>query len=221
MTTFRSVLLAIAIALAAASSAAAHQPWFNRGTPDHADPYELQTELEISQVVFGGFTAADQIDFYQFTAPAGFALDLHLVVADHEDCRSFKPAFTIIGPGIGTDEGDPEAAVELPESVPQPGVDAGIATVHGDEWIPRYEQYSRVTFIIGPSLETPLVGGEYLVAVWDPEGAAGSYGLSFGGEEVRGGQPDFQEQFPAWADCAPQRDATTPGEFFEPDGFEG
>jgi hypothetical protein len=36
----------------------------------------------------------------------------------------------------------------------------------------------------GPCLEQELEGGQYLVAVYDPEGETGAYGLTTDGEEV-------------------------------------
>lgn len=210
-------IAAIAIVLATVlvpQLASAHQPWFNTGTPDLAEPFDLPVPITTSQVLFSGFTDADQIDFYRFRAPREHQLEIRLVVADDPACAEFQPAFAIVGPGITP---DPTTAdlVGVPE-LPEEFADARI--VSGSEWGTFFEPFSRTTFVTGPELGTSLDGGVYLIAVFDPNGGAGTYGVSINGAETRGGEPEYDRLFPAWKACAPVR---TEGEtnYFDPSGL--
>ena len=196
-------LLVALVALLAAAPAGAHQPWFNEaGSPDPAEPYRLPTPLTISQVVYGGFAAPERVDYYAFTAPAGFELTISLVVADAPACARFRPAFALIGPGLPALDAA-SAATPVPASVPRPDSGEGTIVVAGDEWGTLYEPYADVTFITGPELRQRLTGGDYLVAVFDPDGGTGTYGLTLGGDEVFGGDPDFATKFEPWRRCEP------------------
>lgn len=195
-----------ALMLASAfSGASAHQPWFNSGSPDPGEPYALRTPLEISQVVYGGFTGPDQVDFYTFTAADDFAIDINLVTDDDASCADFRPAFTLIGPGIEPPES--AAAIAPPEAAPPPAAGEGAVTIAGGTWESFYERFARVTFVRGPTFTGTLAGGDYVVAVFDPDGGEGVYGLTLGGEEVVGGEADFFTKFVPWTRCQPVRDA--------------
>ena len=201
-----AILFAVATVLAVSVTAVvAHQPWFNAGSPDPGEPYVLRTPLEISQVVYGGFTGPGQVDFYTFTAPAGFSIDINLVTDDDDACAEFRPAFTMIGPGVPATERP--VPVPLPEAIPAPNGQEGAVTIHGGDWEPFYERFAGVTFVRGPAFAGPLAGGEYLVAVFDPDGGEGVYGLTLGGGEVIGGESEFLTKFVPWTRCQPVRDA--------------
>lgn len=76
--------------------------------------------------------------------------------------------------------------------------------VAGSEWGTLYEEFARVTFATGPRLQQRLAGGDYLIAVFDPAGEIGTYGVTLDGAEVPGG--DFQgflSEFEAWKACTP------------------
>ncbi len=105
--------------------------------------------------------------------------------------------------------------VGVPE-LPVEFADARI--VSGAEWGTFFEPFSRTTFVTGPELRTSLDGGVYLIAVFDPTGGAGTYGVSINGAETRGGEPEYDRLFPAWKACAPVR---TEGEtnYFDPSGL--
>lgn len=206
-----AVLVRLVVAIASAAlahgvvpPAHAHQPWFNGGSPDPAKPYAVRTALEISQVIYGGFTGPDQVDFYAFTAPADFAIGLNLVTDDDAACEAFRPAFTLIGPGV---EPADAAVAAPPEPVPAPDEGEAAATVSGGIWEPFYERFAGVTFVRGPAYAGTLAGGDYLVAVFDPDGGEGVYGLTFGGDEVIGGDFDFFTKFGPWTRCQPVREA--------------
>ena len=180
----------------------AHQPWFNlEGSPDSDQPYRLQSEIEVSQVVFADLAAAGRVDYYAFTAPAGFALDLHLVVPDAPACAAFQPAFALIGPGLTGATGDmAPAATPRPASVPTAVAGSGTTTIAGDEW--RQFAHAGIAYLVGPAFAGRLAGGDYLVAVYDPSGETGAYGLSLGGaERFSLPPPEFATNMARWSAC--------------------
>lgn len=192
--------------------AAAHQPWFNpNGSPDPARPFRLPAAIDISQVVSGGLSGPAAIDYYAFVAPSGFPLNLSLVTPDTAPCADFRPALTLIGPGLAGDDGDAANAAAAPLP-PTPAALAegfpggGTVTVAGEDWGEFFEPFGGVTFRTGPELERRLDGGEYLVAVWHPSGEPGSYGLSVDGTEVAaegGDRASFEAAFAGWNRCQP------------------
>jgi hypothetical protein len=191
--------------LGTGAAVSAHQPWFNPGSPDPGEPYALRTPLEISQVVYGGFTGPGQVDFYSFAAPADFRIDINLVTDDDDACDDFRPAFTVIGQGFPASER--ATPVPIPEDIPAPDPGEGAVTIAGGTWEPFYERFAGVTFVRGPAFTGTLAGGEYLIAVFDPDGGEGVYGLALGGEEVIGGEADFFTKFEPWTRCQPVRGA--------------
>ena len=68
----------------------------------------------------------------------------------------------------------------------------------------------ELAFILGPPFEQRLPGGEYLVAVYDPEGGIGSYGLTTNGEEVVTFPEGFWAKAANWSRCEPVRSVATP-----------
>lgn len=206
----KGALATALFALALASPAAAHVPWFNDGSPDRDEPFRLRSEMEISQIVYAGLTAPDQVDYYAFSAPPRFELQMYLVTSEAPACAEFRPAFALIGPGLNT---SPKMAtpVALPAELglvaeTTPAAGGGAVVVAGDTWGTLYERFAGITFVTGPRLELRLAGGEYLVAVFDPAGGAGTYGLTVDGAEEF--PDDFDPTamvalFEPWLGCDP------------------
>ncbi|HYO30459.1 MAG TPA: hypothetical protein VER37_07780 [Thermomicrobiales bacterium] len=209
--------------LAIAAPASAHVPWFNDGSPDPEQPYRLQTEIDVSQVVYAGFDDGGQVDYYAFTAPSGFDLDMYLVTSSDPACVAFRPAFALIGPGLPGSVSNPArppaltpsmtqalpapAAIPVPGEAAAPGPDAGVVLVAGEEWGTLYEEFGGITFNTGPRLEERLAGGEYLVAVFDPADGTGAYGLTIDGAEIFPEAFDaatFEAKFTPWNGCEPE-----------------
>lgn len=118
--------------------------------------------------------------------------------------RLLRPT-VVQGPGI--EAGESVSGPALPDAMPPPAPGNGTATVHGGEWDELYERFAGVPFVRGPAYAATLEEGEYLVAVFDPAGRAGVYGLTLGGAEVRGGDPEFFARFGPWSRCQPVRGA--------------
>lgn len=166
------------------------------GSPDPARPYEID-DLDVSQVVYGALGTPGRADCFRFAAPPGFVTDLHVVVPDVPACAPFRPTLTMIGPGL-----DPSAPV--PAGVAMSIVDGageGVAVAASDEWGMFYEPFTRTTYATGPRVALPLAGGSYLLAVNDPAGEVGTYGLALGGAERFGGDPTFFLKIGAVEQC--------------------
>lgn len=200
MTTHRSpsaVAVALLAASIAVSGASAHRPWFNlNGSPDPAHAYRIK-DLGISQVIYGGFADAGRIDLYSLEAPADFSADLQVVVPDVPACAAFRPRMTLLGPNLSATE--IAAAIDrLRSPIATPA-----ATATADAWGTFYEPFTKTTYATGPAIRKALDGGFYLVAIDEPAGKTGTYGLSLGGSERRGGDPAFLAKIGPILGCTP------------------
>ena len=130
---------------------------------------------------------------------------MYLVTADAAACAGFRPVFALMGPGISNSS---DSAVKLPPEIPAVPNGSGVAVIGGDGWeILRDGQFS---FVMGPRLEQQLPGGQYLVAVYDPQGKAGAYGLTLDSEEVVTLPENFWARIERWNRCEPIISAATP-----------
>jgi hypothetical protein len=205
MSRVRAAVAAALIAGMLIAPAVAHQPWFNlAGSPDPATPYALEN-LEISQVIYGGLGEPDRVDWYAVSLDASWRSDIGIVVPAVEACEAFRPALVLVGPGLVATDPLPEW-LTLPEGlVPE---DAGVVIVDLDVWGEFYEPFSATLYWTGPDLQVDLAAGDYLLAVIEPDGDPGTYGLSLGGAEVWGGDPDYRTKVGAIHACDPPPVAT-------------
>lgn len=194
-------LSAVAVALLAASTAvsgaSAHRPWFNLGgSPDPAHVYRIK-DLDISQVIYGGFADAGRIDLYSFEAPADFAADLQVVVPDIPACAAFRPRMTLLGPNLSATE--IAAAIDrLRSPIATPA-----ATATADAWGTFYEPFTKTAYATGPAIRNTIAAGSYLIVIDEPTGTTGTYGLSLGGSERRGDDPAFLAKVGPILKCTP------------------
>lgn len=190
-----SVLLALLIgaALVVARPVDAHQPHFNvNGTPDPTHPYVLK-HLDISQVVYGTLGTPGRVDFYQMTVPDGFAADVQIVVPAVPACARFRPVLAVSGRGLASAATPVPTATPVPNgpALATPNVAGSWSVLQSNHWGTFFEPFTRTTYATGPHLTGKLVGGTYLLAVYDPSNRIGTYGLSLGGSEKPGGDADF------------------------------
>ena len=182
-------------------AANAHRPWFNlNGSQNPEEPYVLE-DVAVSQVVYGGFSETGRIDFYRLTVPIGFAADIQIVVPDVAKCDVFRPIILIAGPGINSSEALP-AGIELPaewSSKPE----TGWTIVESEEWGLFFEPFTRSTYATSPRFLESLDGGDYLIAIVEPDGDPGTDGLALGGSERPGGDPDFFDLIVPIDECNP------------------
>lgn len=194
---FGGPVVALLLLVGAVTQVSAHQPWFNEeGSPDPVRPYRLPSALEISQVIYGGLATSGAVDYYTFTAPDQFNLSMYLVTADAEACAEFRPVFAVMGPGIS---GSIDTTLAPPLGMPSLAEGSGVTVVGGDQW--EVLRDGQLSFVMGPRLEQQLPGGTYLVAVYDPEGETGVYGLTTNGEEVVTLPEGFWAKIEGWNQC--------------------
>lgn len=185
---FLTIVAAAACGLGA-DGVAAHRPWFNEaGSPDRADPYDLE-DLDVSQVVYGVLGEPGRVDYYRMTVPADFQADILLTVPAVPACDTFRPVLSITGPGLPVVVGTPSATSSAAPATPDE--EAGWLVFRQERWGTFFEPFTGTTYATGPRLIPRLAGGTYLLAVYAPDGRVGAYGLSLGGAEEPGGDPDF------------------------------
>lgn len=178
----------------------AHRPWFNlEGSPNVEQPYEL-TDLDVSQVVYAGLATKGRVDYYRMTVGPGFGADVQLVVPAVEACNAFRPSMVIIGPGLPNDDAVPKG-VELPRV--ENGTAMGAVVVDADEWGTFFEPFTQTTYATSERFFRVLDGGDYVIAVIEPDGDAGTYGLALGGSENFGGDPAFLAKIGPVNACQP------------------
>lgn len=187
----------------------AHQPWFNLdGSPDPQDPHVLG-DLETSQVVYGGLGEPGRVDWYAFAIEEPWRASFGIVVPEIAPCEEFRPVLVLVGHGDAAASDLPEALrVDGTPVADQVGMAGGMTVATLEEWGEFYEPYSGVNYATGPDLEVELPAGEYLLAVVEPDGDAGTYGLTLGGAEVRGGDSADAATWGAVLQCEPPPVAT-------------
>lgn len=202
-----SLLMLVAL-FVSSQIVSAHRPWFNlEGSQNPAEPYVLK-DVTVSQVVYGGISEPGRVDYYLLTATEAFAADIQIVVPDVAKCAVFRPSFVIAGPGLDI-TGPLPKAIKFPEEWSS-NSDIGWTIVKGDEWGLFFEPFTRSTYATSPRFVETLVGGDYLIAVVEPEGDAGTYGLALGGSERFGGDPDFLSLIGSIDSCEPPTIVASP-----------
>lgn len=185
------VLAILAIVLAAAGPAYAHQPFFNdQGSPSIKEAYPID-EPRVSKAIFAAVRKTGTADYYQLDLPAGFLVDVQVMVPSARRCDPFRPSLALIGADIkaaGNADG-----LEIP---------AGMAArVFSVETWGSWQGHGIGPLHTGPAIRQRVRGGRYYLAVFHPPGATGEYLLSLGGLEQAGGERDARARIKAWEAC--------------------
>lgn len=196
-------LLVLIAMLGLVQSASAHRPWFNLAGTDRPEDAWVLEDIDVSQVVYGQLEQAGRIDYYLLSAPADFVADLQIVVPDVPACASFRPILIVQGPGI-------EEVGIVPAISGTPVVATPAAVLANETWGTFFEPFTLTTYATSPRFTETLTGGEYLIAVVEPEGDIGTYGLALGGSEEFGGDPDVLSKIIPIVQCQPEVDAASP-----------
>ena len=161
----------VAALLLLSSSALAHQPHFNAGSPSRERAWLIEPP-DVSRVITAQARGAG-LDWYRLTVPAGFRLDAAVFVGGPCDA-AFQPKLWLIGRGLPTQN--------VPAFVP-----AGWGAVRAGDRFAEYLGHG-VVGRKGRTLERSLPAGTYELVVEHSQ-TPGWYFLSLGGREVGGGTP--------------------------------
>ena len=181
----RSLLatLSLAVALAAllAAPAFAHQPYFEEQDIEFSQPWPI-ADPTVSTVVYATLDSPADVDYFAFEGEAGQNILLEITIPQIEGQEEFAPTMALFGPGLPAATEIPTAVQRAPaagalEIAPEPGP--------AEEF---YEPFSRTSYWERQSTRASLPeSGQYVVAIWHPDGEVGRYGFVIGDKERLGG----------------------------------
>jgi hypothetical protein len=171
------VMMTIA-ALVPVSPAAAHQPFCETDdlTPDTAWPIR---DPNISTAYYGTLESANDADYFILSGAAGQQVFLSVIIPRIEGQDAFDPVLGVMGPGL--------EPIEPPDYVYHPEGTGGVVieSVEASEF---YEPFgNRYYWRRQEATVTLPESGDYLIAIWHPEGEVGRYTFVYGKREVMGG----------------------------------
>ncbi len=184
----RTLLLGVAVAGAffvmGSRTAAAHQPYFEDDDWTADAPYTAP-DPTVSTALYATLDNRQDVDYVTFTGQAGQRVLVGLTIPQIEGQEAFAPTLALIGPGL--------PAVELPDGIEAPPDTGGIVLAPPPGPARAFfEPFSRTRYWERQEDRFTLpADGDYVVAVWHPEGAVGRYTLVVGDREIPGGDVAF------------------------------
>ncbi len=177
-------ILASVVFVMHARSAAAHQPYFEDDDWTANAPYTVQ-DPTVSTALYATLDSRQDVDYVTFTGQAGERVLLGLTIPEIEGQEAFAPTLALIGPGL--------PAIELPDKIAAAPDSGGIVlTPPPGPARSFFEPFSRTRYWERQEDRITLpVDGDYVVAVWHPDGAVGRYTLVVGDRELPGGDVAF------------------------------
>lgn len=178
------LLLGLLLAGMLVSSALAHQPYFEEKDIEAGDPWVID-DPSISTALYATLESRGDVDYFSFEGLAREVILLELTIPQIDGHENFAPSMALMGSGL------PD--VDLPEQVTVPegagvlviGPPPGPATTF-------YEPFSRTSYWERQEQRVTLPeGGQYVVAVWHPDGEVGRYTFVIGEKEKLGGDLAF------------------------------
>ena len=164
--------------------ASAHQPWFEDKDIKADSPWRIK-DPDVFTVVYATLDSASDVDYFSFTGKAGQRVYLAITIPQIKGQDEFAPTMALLGPGL--------AAAKLPARV-QRSAASGILTIPPSPGPAStfFEPFSRTSYWERQERRVTLPrDGQYVVAVWHPDGTAGRYGFVIGEKERLGGDPSF------------------------------
>ena len=179
-----SLVLGLLLAGTLASSALAHQPYFEEKDIDAGNPWEIE-DPSISTALYATLDSRGDVDYYSFEGLARAEILLALTIPQIEGQEDFAPTMALVGPGL------PDA--DLPDAVTVPGGGGALVIEPPPGPAPTfYEPFSRTSYWERQERRVTLPSdGRYVVAVWHPDDQAGRYTFVIGEKEKFGGDLTF------------------------------
>ena len=184
---FFVLALALLLAVFAASSAMAHQPFFEEPDSTVAAPMSVK-DPEISTALYSTLDRPDDIDYFSFSVSAGQTIEIGMSIPQIEGQEQFAPSIAVIASGMDkvTDQWLPEDAAPLLTG------DRGATLIGPVKAQIFFEPFSRTAYWQRQRQRiTFAADGEVHVVVWHPQQELGRYTLVVGQREVLGGDPGF------------------------------
>jgi hypothetical protein len=179
-----SLVLGLLLAGTLASSALAHQPFFEEEDIEAGNPWEIE-DPSISTALYATLDSRGDVDYYSFEGLAREEILLELTIPQIEGQEDFAPTMALMGPGLSN--------ADLPDGVTVPeGAGALVIEPPPGPAPTFYEPFSRTSYWERQEQRVALpAGGRYLVAVWHPNGEVGRYTFVIGEKEKLGGDLAF------------------------------
>jgi hypothetical protein len=203
----RTLLLGATLAgvllVMAARSAAAHQPYFEDDDWTVDAPYTV-ADPTVSTALYATLDSRQDVDYVTFTGQAGERVLVGLTIPQIEGQAEFAPTLALLGPGL--------PALALPARIEAPPDVGGIVlTPPPGPARPFFEPFSRTQYWERQEERFTLpADGDYVVAVWHPDGAVGRYTLVVGNREIPGGDVAFPFKLRAFWTPVPEPAADEP-----------
>jgi hypothetical protein len=184
-----AMVLGLSLLALAVKPALAHQPYFEEEDIRAEDPWKIK-DPTISTALYATLESPDDVDYYAFEGLEREVILLELTIPQIEGQEEFAPTMALIGPGL------PDAGLRLdglPARVPVPeGMGALVIEPPLGPAPTFYEPFSRTSYWERQEQRVTLpTGGQYVVAVWHPEGEVGRYTFVIGEKEKLGGDLAF------------------------------
>ncbi len=184
---FLVLALALLFAVFAASSAMAHQPFFEEPDSTVATPMSVR-DPEISTALYSTLDRPDDIDYFSFSVSAGQTIEIGMSIPQVEGQEEFAPSIAVIAIGM-----DKVTGQWLPEdAAPLLIGDRGATLIGPVKAQIFFEPFSRTAYWQRQRKRITFAAeSDVHVVVWHPQQELGRYTLVVGQREVLGGDPGF------------------------------
>ena len=179
--------LALLLAVFAASSAMAHQPFFEDSDSTAVAPMFVR-DPEISTALYSTLERPGDVDFFSFSVSSGQTIEIGMSIPQIEGQEQFAPSIAVNASGM-----DRATDLWLPgEAVPLLSGDREATHIGPVKAEIFFEPFSRTAYWQWQRQRiTFSAEGDVYVVVWHPQQSTGRYTLVVGQREVLGGDPGF------------------------------
>ena len=178
------IAVVFSMSVLAPTATLAHQPFFEDEDITFDQPWPIK-DASISTAVYATLSSTTDVDYFTFEGAEQEVILLQLTIPQITGQDSFAPTLVLMGPGL------PE--IDPPQGVLQPeGWGALVLEPPTGPAPTFYEPFSRTSYWERQEERVALpAGGQYMVAVWHPQGEVGRYTFVIGEKERLGGDPAF------------------------------
>jgi len=175
------------VALLPATSAHAHQPFFEENDTTPAAPIVVANPT-ISTALYATLDRTGDVDYFIFDGTTGTRVEIGITIPQIEGQEAFAPTVALVGPGLPGAE-----SALLPDSQSREVANGvGLYLLQPTAATTFYEPFSRTSYWRRQRETVTLpADGRYTLVVWSAEKQTGRYTLVVGDREVMGGDPLF------------------------------